>query len=160
MKSLIISILALLLISPLADAEQNSSPLDIIEVLHNKALSLKNKGRYEEAEAIFKQILTIEPTNPYANFDLGNVYLCQKRYYEAINHYKKAIRLGLNKKFISNYHFNSSLSYIGLGNNKEAMYHLEQCLQINPENTDAKNMLEFVKDAYERGEKLVINEKD
>lgn len=76
---------------------------------HYKALELKNNGKYEEAEKLFKLILAAEPTNANAKFDLGNVYLFQKRYNDALNCYREAERQGLDTIFMSDYYLNLSL---------------------------------------------------
>ena len=140
--------------SPLAYAEQETISPAQIDTLHIEALRLKNEGRYSKAEEIFKRILTVEPENPNAHFDLGNTYLIQKKYNEAFNQYNKAESLGVRS---DDYYFNLSLCYIGLGNNKEAIGYLEKCLSLNPDYPEAKNLLELVKEAYENNEKLVIN---
>ena len=99
MKSLIVSIVALLLFAPFVYATQTKLPTETIDSWHNTAIRLKNEGKYSEAEALFKKILTAEPGNANAQFDLGNVYLFQKRYDEAIACYDEAANLGLDKKF-------------------------------------------------------------
>lgn len=157
MKRLPLTILMLFLTASLAYTEQEIiSPVQI-DTLHIEALRLKNEGRYSEAEAIFKRVLTIEPENANAHFDLGNTYLIQKKYNEALNQYNEAGELGLRS---DDYYFNLSLCYVGLGNNKEAIGYLEKCLNLNPDYPEAKNLLELVEDAYKRSEKLEIEEID
>ncbi len=145
MKSLLIIILALFLVSPFTYAEQPQLSQEVINSLHEKALQLKNDGKYQEAEILLKQIINIQPDNPNAHFDLGNVHLYQKRYDEAINRYKEAIRLGLDKKFIADYYFNLSICYAGMGNSERAIASVEQCLKINPDYESAKDLLDLYK---------------
>lgn len=140
----------------LAYAEQETISPTQIDTLHIEALRLKNEGRYSEAETIFKRILTVEPENANAHFDLGNTYLIQKKYNEALNHYKEAKTLGLDGGMDS-YYFNLSLCYVGLGNNKEAIVYLEKCISLNPAYPDIKSLLELIKEAYKNGDKLEIN---
>jgi len=127
-----------------------------IDTLHIKALKLKGEGKYSEAEKIFNKILAVEPENANAHFDLGNTYLVQKKYNKALNHYKKANRLGLDGGMDS-YYFNLSLCYAGLGNNKEAIRCLEKCLELNPDYQGAKSVLEMVKEADKNSQKLELD---
>lgn len=159
-KQLIIVVLLLLLTSPFAYAEQVQISKEAINHLHDRARQLKDEGRYAEAKVIFKQILAIQPKNPNAHFDLGNVYLCQGKYVEAIDLYEEAIKLGLSDKHTLTYYFNLSMCYIGLGRNKEAIYCLKQCLDINPDYAEAKDLLELVEDEYKRGGRLEIGTED
>jgi Ca-activated chloride channel family protein len=155
-KQLILGILTLLLTSPFAYAEQNISPEETIDSWHRQAIELRKLGKYGDAEALFKKILTAEPTNPNATFDLGNVYFSEKRYNDALDYYKKSLELGLDSQYLADYYYMSSLNYIGLGNNKEAIDCLKKCLKANSNYKNAKDMLEMVEEAYKNGEKLDI----
>jgi tetratricopeptide (TPR) repeat protein len=129
-----------------------------IDSWHNKAIELRKEGKYNEAESLFKKIITAEPTNPNAHFDLGNVYFFEKRYNDALDYYNKSIDLGLDSEYIATYYYMSSLCYIGLGNNKEAIAYLKKCLKANPNYENAKELLELVEEAHKNGEKLNIEE--
>ncbi len=142
----ITSLIALLFTSSFALAEQNISIAETINIFHEKALRLKNEGKYNEAEDLFKKIVLLDPKNPNAQFDLGNVYLFQKRYAEATKQYEKAKELGLADEFIADYYFNISMCHGGLGNSKEAIGSIKQCLKINPEYPSAKDLLGLYKD--------------
>lgn len=155
MKPLLLSILILFFASSFAYAEQALSQ-EVINHFHDRARQLKDEGRYEEAEVMFKQILAIQPENPNAHFDLGNVYLYQGKYVEAINLYKEAIDLRLDKKFMADYYFNLSVCYAGMGNNKEAINSIKQCLKLNPDYPEAENLLEL----YKAGGKIKIEPVD
>lgn len=152
MKVLIISIAIMFIISALAFAASSQATSDIINSLHEKALELKNEGKYAEAESMFKKILLADPSNPNANFDLGNVYLFQKKYNEALNCYNKAKELGLDDKFTADYYSSLSMAYAGMGNTKKAIYCLNQCLKINPDYPNGKDLL----DLYRGGGKFEI----
>ena len=156
MKYLILAILALLLTFPLVHAEQKTISYTQMNVIHTRALILKNEGRYDEAERLFKSILVVEPNNPNAHFDLANTYLFQNKFEDALNHYKEAKRLGLEGKHMADYHFNISMCYAGAENNKEAINSIEQCLKINPDYPEAENLLEL----YKEGGKFKIEPVD
>ena len=130
----------------------------MIDAWHNQAIKFKNEGKYNKAEALFKKILSVAPTNANAHFDLGNVYFYEKRYSEALDYYSKSVDLGLHSQYLANYYYMLSLCYIGLGNNKEAIVCLKKCLEVNPNYENAKELLELVEEAYKNGEKLNIEE--
>lgn len=159
-KQLVVVWIMIVVFNSLAYSEEIQLPQEAINNFHDRAHQLKNEGRYGEAEAIFKQIIAIQPENPNAHFDLGNVYLHQHRYIEAMNYYEKAIKLGLSEEHMLTYHFNLSMCYIGLGHNKEAIHYLRKCLKINPDYTEAKNLLDMVEDAYKNNERLELETTD
>ena len=125
-----------------------------INAWHGEALRLKNAGKFDEAESLFFRIIKADPTNPHAHFDLGNVCLWKHKYAEAIKFYNRAIDLGLENQYLPAFHLNYAMCCIGLGNNEEAIKHLKQCLAIDPENKNAKGMLELVINAH--GKKLEL----
>lgn len=159
-KQFIVIWVIVIFLNSFAYAEEAHLSQEAINHFHDKARQLKNEGKYEEAEVIFKQIIAIQPENPNAHFDLGNVYLHQHKYTETMNYYEKAIKLGLSEEHMLMYHFNLSMCYIDLGRNKEAIHHLRECLKINPDYTEAKNLLGMVEDAYKNYERLEIEATD
>lgn len=122
----------------------------VIDGFHADALRLKCQGRYDEAKAIFEKILFVEPHNPNATFDLGNVYLSEKRYKEALSYYKKARKMGLDPEFSYMYFFNSALAYAGLGYNRAAIHCLKRCIVLNADHKDTIAFLELMESAQGR----------
>lgn len=150
-KQLLFAVLLFLFVSTLADARQ--TPLsETVDSWHTQALGLKNQGKYEEAEILFEKIINADPDNANAYFDLGNLYCIEKKYDAAISCYKKAIGFGLPQELMDMYHFNLSVCYTGLGDYEGAISSLQECLTINPKYEGAKELLDMVTQAYQRGE--------
>ena len=99
----------------------------------------------EDTKRFYEKVVRIEPGNANAHFDLGNAYLLEKRYDDALGHYEKAEKLGLAALRISSYYFNISICYAGLGRMEDAVSSLEKCISINPDNQEAKNLLDIYK---------------
>ncbi len=90
-----------------------------------------DRGRFQEAEACFKNALDIDPGNEIAYCGLGRVYRKQSRYQESETFYKKALKLNPR----------CDLAYDGLGNLSLAQRRLRQAeayykkiLPLNPRN--------------------------
>jgi len=108
------------------------------------------EGRYNEAEALYKEILKVEPTNTDAHYGLGKTYLFEKKYNEAKICYIQTGKLGIKEELLPAYFFNLSLIDIGLRNNKEAISDLRQCLSFKPDYKSAKELLILIEVAYKR----------
>lgn len=145
-KQLIVIWVIIIILSLRSYAEEINPSQEVINRLYAGARQLKNDGRYTEAENIFKRILTIQPHNSNAHFDLGNVYLFQNKIEDALKHYKEAKEIGLDRQYMADYYFNLSMCYAKIGNNKKAINSIKQCLKINPEYPEAENLLGLYKD--------------
>ncbi|MDO8525271.1 MAG: tetratricopeptide repeat protein [Candidatus Omnitrophota bacterium] len=98
-----------------------------------------------DTKKFYEKVVQIQPGNANARFDLGNVYLADKRYEEAIRHYDEAGKTGLAASRMDSYYFNRAVCYAGLGKMDDAVKSLEQCIEANPGNRDAKDLLELYK---------------
>ena len=101
------------------------------------------RGQHDEAEAFFEGVVKVQPENANAHFDLGNVYFLEKRYSEALVHYNKANKLGLPSSRMDSYYFNTAACHAGMGDTKEAIVRLKECLKINPRHSEAKGLLDL-----------------
>jgi tetratricopeptide (TPR) repeat protein len=128
-------------------APQEKSLIDVQLV---GAKTYAREGRYNEAEALYKEIIKVEPTNTMAQFGLGKAYLFEKKYDEAKICYEEVGRLGIPEELLPAYLFNLSLIYVGLGNNQEAISALRKCLSIKPDYKGAKELLGMIEEAYKR----------
>ncbi len=81
---LLIQIAVLILLAPVISYGEPSAP-DF-----QKGIEYFKNKKYNEAEAIFNQIIKAEPQNAFAYFYLGQVYKSQKKYDAAIEAYEKA----------------------------------------------------------------------
>jgi len=95
-----------------------------------------------DSKKFYEAAVKAQPGNANAHFDLGNVYLMEKRYEDALIHYEKAGRLGLASSRMDSYYFNLSVCYAGLDRMDDAVKSLEECIRINPRHEEARNLLE------------------
>ena len=99
----------------------------------------------EDTKRFYEKVVQMQPNNANAHFDLGNAYLLEKRYDDALGHYKDAGRLGLAVSRMDSYYFNLSVCYAGLGRMDDAVKSLEECIKINPNHQEAKDLLDIYK---------------
>ena len=109
------------------------------------AASVSAAENAEDSKRFYEKVVHLQPGNANAHFDLGNVYLREKRYDDALIHYEKAGRLGLAALRMDNYYFNLSVCYAGLGRMGDAVKSLEECIKINPNHQEAKDLLNIYK---------------
>ena len=100
----------------------------------------------EDSKRFYEKVVQMQPNNGNAHFDLGNVYLRDKRYGDALVQYDKAGKLGLAALRMDNYYFNLAVCHVGLGRMEDAVKSLERCIKANPENQEAKDLLKIYKD--------------
>ena len=99
-----------------------------------------------DSKKFYEAAVKAQPKNANAHFDLGNVYLREKRYDEALLHYEKARSLGgLAVSRMDNYYFNLSVCYTGLGRMDDAVKSLEECIKVNPRHQEARDLLNIYK---------------
>ena len=99
----------------------------------------------EDTKRFYEKVVQIQPSNGNAHFDLGNVYLREKRYDDALAQYIKAGKLGLAAIRMDSYYFNMAVCYSGLGRMDDAIRSLEKCVKANPKNREAKDLLNIYK---------------
>ena len=104
----------------------------------------------EDAKLFYEKVVRTQPGNENAQFDLGNVYLMEKRYEEALSHYEKAGESGLAASRMDSYYFNLSVCYAGLGRVDDAVRSLEECIKVNPDNQEARDLLDIYRSRSSR----------
>ena len=98
-----------------------------------------------DSKRFYEKVVQMQPGNANAHFDLGNVYLRDKRYDDALIHYEKAGKLGLAALRMDNYYFNLAVCYAGLNRMDDAVISLEKCIKVNPKNQEARDLLNIYK---------------
>ncbi|KIM96224.1 hypothetical protein OIDMADRAFT_33599 [Oidiodendron maius Zn] len=114
--------------------------IDIVHVMNNIAISLRDSGRLDEAEAIFKQVIEEEirldgpRSSLLAQNNLASVYVLQNRYAEALGLFT-ATAESLTREFSANNHqalltkHNLACLLEQLGRPNDAIALLEQVFQ-------------------------------
>jgi tetratricopeptide (TPR) repeat protein/DNA-binding beta-propeller fold protein YncE len=87
-------------------------------------------GKIDDAEKLFKEVLEIEPNEPSALNNLGNIKYLKKEYNKAIEYYLKA---SFVDPYDANILINIARSYTVLGKKEEARNFFNKAVSINPE---------------------------
>ena len=116
-------------------------------------------SRLEDAKTALKTGLRIEPNNHKAIFQLGNILLMEKNYYEAIKLFDRSIKIkpdfwqAFNNKGLAYFEkneINSSIKLfekaISIEDNAEPLLGLASCLRLK----DIKLALELAKKSLEK----------
>jgi tetratricopeptide (TPR) repeat protein len=112
-----------------------------LSVLNNYATSLKKVGNTAQAESVFKLALTINPKDSEVLFNLGNLYNAENKLQEARNKYLEAIQA---RPGFAEAHYNLGLIFSKLGDNAQAVTHLEKYLQLSPNARNAETIRTYM----------------
>lgn len=102
------------------------------------ALHHHQTGRLPEAEALYRQVLTIKPDNADVLFNLGVALKQQGKADEAIAAYRQTIDIRPN---YAEAHYNLGNLLLGLSKLDEAIDSYRHAIQINPDHADANSNL-------------------
>lgn len=105
-----------------------------IEELMAKGQQLLERGAFNEAVTAFRAVISREPDNFEAQFNLGFAYLQWGRHSNAITEFKKALRYQPSNSEIWS---NLAIAYENLGQNDNAIGALVKAVQYNPGNITA-----------------------
>ncbi|MFQ3610097.1 MAG: tetratricopeptide repeat protein [Fimbriimonadales bacterium] len=111
-------------------------------MLIQQAIALKNEGRYDEAEQLLKQALTINPHSSEAHHQLGLVYCFTGMFDESIQELETSVRL--DPEAVQP-RLDLALTYSMLGYEPEAKRELEEVLRRDPANEMAQRQIVYFK---------------
>ena len=89
-------------------------------------------------------MLRINPTDPHARYNIGNVYLRQQRYAEAAKQYENAFADNPNNPDIAN---NLGFALMSSGKLEEALPWFEKALALNPKHALARRNMATLQEA-------------
>ncbi|MBC7882253.1 MAG: tetratricopeptide repeat protein [Anaerolineae bacterium] len=95
-------------------------------------------GRYPQAEAMYQQVLAMQPNQPDAWYFLGGIACQNQNMSEGITYLRRALSLRPNH---AEAHFNLANALNTQGNFKDASHHFQEAIRYNPRNADAHNNL-------------------
>jgi tetratricopeptide (TPR) repeat protein len=110
--------------------EKSTIDSNEIDVRYAQALKRQNEGQLEQAEALYKKVLEIDPHHLASLNNLGVIFMQQNRHREAIAIFTEA----LDKQ--SNYvdaHYNLACLYARKNDTKNSMHFLKKAIGFNPE---------------------------
>ncbi len=116
-------------------------------------------GDTVKAQENLTRAQALYPANTEAGLRLGNLYLKQGNYADALRVYEKAIAAA---GFYDEVYFNAALAALGAQDEEKAVRYLTHNVQLNPYNLQAYNMLaELIKDnvIYANTENLKLLER-
>lgn len=104
----------------------------LAEAWHGKALLLHHSfGRLEEAQQCYAKALELKPEFPDVHANLGNLYMDEKRYDDAIAQYEVALNdVMYGAPYIA--HGNMGWAYFKKGDVKQALDHLKTSVTLSP----------------------------
>lgn len=92
-----------------------------------------DEGDFKTAEKHFLKAYEVNPEDPYANFNLGKVYVQLNQKEKSLEHYKKAIAADLNPKW----HVDIGVAYIRMKMYDEAIASFTKALKVYPNDLNA-----------------------
>lgn len=106
-----------------------------LEVKNSIAFLLSNLGKTNETEKLYKEILSQDPDHFNTNYNLGELYLHQRKYRLAENYFKNSLRLNPNSTYP---YLGFGNLYLAKGNYENAIGFYKKVLSIEPRATLAR----------------------
>ncbi len=103
--------------------------------LNNLAVALSLKGRTDEAMVCCKRAIGLDPNNPEAHYNLGNILLSQNKLKKAISEYEKAVSI---KPKYTKANINLSVALTRENQFDEAIKYAAKAAKTEPNNFDAQ----------------------
>ena len=111
------------------EASPKPSPSDS-GILYAQALQKQNKGKLEEAKALYKKVIKADPRHVSALNNLGVIFMNQKMYKQAVGSFNEA--LYIRRNYIDA-HYNLACLYAQKNDTKQSLLYLKNAIDINPE---------------------------
>ncbi len=105
---------------------------------------LYKEGKIDEALSKYRDAQIENPDSTQLHYNIGNALHQKKNYEEALNEFDKAID-SKEVKLQANSYYNLGNTHYRMGKLLEAIEDYKKCLEINPDDEDAKYNIEFIK---------------
>jgi len=112
--------------------------LYIVQQLYDKANTLAQQGRLDEAIACYTELIQLEPGYAPAYNNLGNALFLQGKPDQALDNYSRALQLEPN---MVDAHYNMAVLLAHQGKKDQAIKAYRQTLELDPNNTQAREGL-------------------
>lgn len=116
---------------PEGEAPPKKPPSEDVVKLYNTGRELYAQGKLDEAVAVYKKVVEMDPGFDYAYGSLGYIYYDQGNFNEALVMLEKAISLSPEDSF---YHSEAALVYEKLGRRKDGILSLQKAIELKPDN--------------------------
>ena len=117
------------------------SQADVLQRLIHEGDLLLKSGRYAEGEARARQVLSVQPKNPGAQYLMGLSALMQERHADALAYFDGALRI---ERVNPQLHFMAALCQAALGRVEDAIASYRRALQYQPEFIEARANLAYL----------------
>lgn len=104
----------------------------------NYSIILKSENKVKEAELLLMKIIDQEPNYVHAINNLANLKKDKRDYKSAAHLYKKALSVDKNIPII---HFNLAVCFANLREKKEALFHANEVIRLEPKLTNADKLI-------------------
>jgi tetratricopeptide (TPR) repeat protein len=111
---------------------------DSIQVLAARAEKLEAEGEWQQAAAVYKSILKLNPKSLAALNRLGTLYVHHQKSEEGIKYYKRAIEVSPNE-YVTN--LNLGIAYFKMSNYPSAVGPLKKASEAQPSSFQARELL-------------------
>ena len=108
------------------------------KALYNKALKTFRKHRYDEAEALFLELVSKNYRAAISNYYLGEINYYQKKYKEAVVFYKRSIQLYDKASYIATLLLHTGISFNRNGDKNYADKIFNALIANYPKSKEAK----------------------
>ena len=132
LKSLLTGICAIVLVGFWLIDRSNpwGRKLSVADTLNNRGIELRRQGKVDQAIAVYREAIQINPDLAEAHFNLGNILFAQGDNEEAIAEYRQAIRA---KPDLAGAHFSLGNILLAQGNADEAIAEYHQAIRAKPD---------------------------
>jgi Ca-activated chloride channel family protein len=115
---------------------------DSVASKNKTANRLYEQGKYQDAEKAYLEAQANMPGKPELSYNLGNTFIRQKKYDQALQSLRQSIAKG-NRGMQVNGWYNIGNALFDMGNYKDSAQAYIQALRLNPADRDAKHNLEL-----------------
>ena len=107
--------------------------------LYNLGQIYRKRGRMDKAVALMEDAIKINPAAKAAHYALGNIYMEEKQYPQAVKHYRIGLKLDYGKNVEALKTLGTALTYSGRID--EAIRAYKKALALSPRDANAINNL-------------------
>lgn len=111
---------------------------------NKEASRLYSEGKVDEALSEWRDAQIEDPESSELHYNIGNALHGQEKYEEAFNEYEKSLG-SKDAEFQSRTYYNMGNTHYRMGKLKEAIEDYKRCLDLDPDDEDAKYNIEFVR---------------
>lgn len=105
---------------------------------------LYGEEKFDAANNKYRDALNDDPLSPIIHYNIGNTYHQKKNYEEALQEYDKSLSSD-NVLYQAQSYYNTGNTLFRMGKLLESIEAYKRALELNPDDTDAKYNLEYVR---------------